>query len=74
MQLPNKLYLYKNSTLVLLPIVLKEIKDEPILVLDLYKKVKCELKESTDFLSAMDVLYAINMVDITEEGEVFKCL
>lgn len=29
MQLPNKLYSYKNSTLALIPKVLSEIKDDP---------------------------------------------
>lgn len=29
MQLPNKLYSYKNSTLALIPIVLGELKNRP---------------------------------------------
>lgn len=40
MQLPNKLYSYKNSTLALVPVVLKELKGGPLPVIDLYKKVR----------------------------------
>lgn len=73
MQLPNKLYSYKNSTLALLPVVINEIKGQPILASELYRRVKPALKDATDFLSVMDCLYALQMVDITEEGEVFIC-
>lgn len=74
MQLPNKLYSYKNSTLALVPVVLKELKDGPIPVIDLYKKVKPILNDPTDFISVMDCLYAIRAAEINDEGEVFICL
>lgn len=74
MQLPNKLYSYKNSTLALIPIVLKEIQEQPIPVYTLFNKVKPFLNEATDFLSVMDCLYALRAADITDEGEVFLCL
>ena len=34
MQLPNKLYSYKNSTMALTPKVLSEIKDSPVPVFE----------------------------------------
>lgn len=74
MQLPNKLYSYKNSTLSLIPNVLKEIGDSNILVSDLYQRMKPELNDPTDFISVMDCLYALRAVDLNEEGEVFVCL
>ena len=40
MQLPNKLYSYKNSTLYLVPLVLNEIKDAPVMVKDLYERMR----------------------------------
>lgn len=49
MQLPNKLYSYKNSTLVLIPKVLSELKDSPVLLFELYDKLKPELNDATDF-------------------------
>ena len=74
MQLPNKLYSYKNSTLALIPKVLSEIKDSPVPVFDLYDILKPELNDATDFLSVMDCLYALRAADINDEGEVFICL
>jgi hypothetical protein len=74
MQLPNKLYSYENSTLALIPKVLKELQDGSKAVKDLYDDVKQSLDDPTDFLSVMDCLYALRAVDINEEGEVYKCL
>lgn len=74
MQLPNKLYSYKNSTLALIPIVLNKIKNGPVPVKDLYDQVKQSLKDPTDFMSVMDCLYALRAADINEDGEVFICL
>ena len=74
MQLPNKLYSYKNSTLALIPIVLKELQEQPIPVYELFNKVKPFLNEATDFLSVMDCPYALQATDINDEGEVFLCL
>lgn len=74
MQLPNKLYSYKNSTLALIPKVLSEIKGGPVPVFELYDKLKPELNDVTDFLSVMDCLYALWAADINDEGKVFICL
>lgn len=74
MQLPNKLYSYKNSTLALIPVVLRELRQGPMLVGKLYLTVKSSLSDATDFLSVMDCLYALRAVDITDEGEVYQCL
>ena len=74
MQLPNKLYSYKNRTLVLIPVVLKELRQGPMLARDLYLAVRPMLTEATDFLSVMDCLYALRAVEITDGGEVYQCL
>lgn len=74
MQLPNKLYSYKNSTLALVPAVLKELKSGPLPVIDLYKKIKPILNDPTDFISVLDCLYALRAAEINDEGEVFICL
>lgn len=74
MQLPNKLYSYKKSTLALIPKVLDEIKESPVSVFELYDTLKPELNDATDFLSVMDCLYALRAADINDEGEVFICL
>ena len=74
MQLPNKLYSYKASTLALIAKVLTELKNGPVEVKDLFLVMRPSLSDATDFLSVMDCLYALRAVDINEEGEVFSCL
>ncbi len=74
MQLPNKLYSYKNSTLSLIPVVLKKLQNGPIKAGDLYWAIKPMLNEPTDFLSVMDCLYALQAVEITDGGDVYQCL
>lgn len=74
MQLPNKLYSYKNSTLALIPEVLNELKDGSKSVRELYILTRPRLSEATDFLAVMDCLYALRAIDMSDEGEVFLCL
>ena len=74
MQLPNKLYSYERSTLVLIPKVLSRLKMQQMSVLDLYRDMQSELEEASDFISVMDCLYALRAIDMTDEGEVFICL
>ena len=74
MQLPNKLYSYKNSSLALVPIVLKEIQNGPVPVKELYQRLRPSLIDATDFISVMDCLYALRAADINDDGEVFICL
>ena len=74
MQLPNKLYSYKASTLALIPRVLTELKNGPLEVKDLFLVVRPSLSDVTDFLSVMECLYALRAVEINEQGEVYSCL
>ncbi|HEM2695184.1 ABC-three component system middle component 7 [Streptococcus agalactiae] len=74
MQLPNKLYSYKNSTLFYLPLVLEEIKNGNNHVVTLFRAISKYLKEPTDFLSIMDCLYALNAIEMSDSGEVKICL
>lgn len=74
MQLPNKLYSYKESTLALIPKVLTELANGPMTVKDLFLTVRPALPDATDFLSVMDCLYALRAVGINKEGEVYSCL
>lgn len=74
MQLPNKLYSYEESTLALLPKVLRKLTNGPVSVDELYLMLKHSLKDPTDFLSAMDCLYALRAIDMSDDGEVYICL
>lgn len=75
MQLPNKLYSYKSSTLALVPVGLRALQNgRPAEVKDLFLEVKPHLADATDFLSVLDCLYALRAADINDEGEVYSCL
>lgn len=74
MQLPNKLYSYQKSTLAYLPRVLQEIKKGNSNVKDIFHTLSEELDDPTDFLSIMDCLYALNAIEMANEGEVTLCL
>lgn len=74
MQLPNKLYSYQKSTLAYLPRVLNEIKSGNSNVKDIFHAISEELDDPTDFLSIMDCLYALNAIEMSNEGEVKLCL
>jgi len=74
MQLPNKLYSYRESTLSFVPIVLNFIKSRPVPVKDLYERTRPFLNDATDFMLVMDCLYALRAADINDKGEVFLCL
>lgn len=73
MQLPNKLYSYKKSTLALIPDVLIALGNERMPVKRLYSKIRPHLSEAMDFLSVMDCLYALRAIDMSDDGEVFRC-
>lgn len=74
MQLPNKLYSYKSSTLALLPKILNKLQNRPIKIKDLFWQINPHLEDATDFLSALDCLYAMRMIEIIEDTEeVFLC-
>lgn len=68
MQLPNKLYSYKNSTLALLPGVLTVLKEGPMDVIGLYDMMNQGLKDPTDFMSVMDCAYALRQSTLMNKG------
>ena len=73
MRLPNKLISYNESTLSLLPKILVKLKNGPVEVTYLYRMMRFEIDDPTDFLSAMDCLYALRTADIDERGMVYLC-
>lgn len=74
MQFPNKLYSYKNSTLALLPEVLNKLQNGPVTIKDLFWELNPILEDPTDFLSALDCLYAMQIIEMTEDMEaIFLC-
>ena len=69
MKLPGKIIPYRNSVLALFPVILREVRDGQLTVAELFTNmVTDEHIDSADFLSALDALYALRKIDLTEEG------
>ena len=69
MNLPGKIIPYRNSVLALFPVILRKVRDSEITVSELYSVVVTEGHfDSADFLSALDALYALRKIDLTEGG------
>lgn len=73
MQLPNKLYSYNESSLSLMPKILKELIAGPVNVVQLFLSMKDTFEDPSDFITTMDCLYALRKVDINEKGEAYIC-
>ena len=73
MQLPNNLYSYKESSLFLVPIILKRIGTRPVRVEELYLSLKQYTTSPSDFIGAMDCAFALGTIDLNDEGEVYRC-
>jgi hypothetical protein len=73
MQLPNKLYSYSESILPVMLEISRELKHGNIKVSELYMKIKPGLKDSTDFILAMDCLFALKIADINQNEEAYLC-
>lgn len=63
MILPNKIFSYSESTISKFPVILTYIKQSPITVWELYKKVKRFVHNTEEFISVLDCLYALNKVN-----------
>ena len=74
MQLPSKLFSYAESNLALMPPILERLHAQgETSVEDLLSAVKPYCETLPDFLHAMDCLYALGKIDITEEGNICLC-
>ena len=52
---------------------MKELSDGALPVTELYRRMRPYFSDATDFLSAMDCLYAIRAVDLNDKGELYIC-
>jgi hypothetical protein len=62
MRLPSKVTPFKDSILSILPLLLNEIKNMEVPPMILYEKIKSEIEGVSDFLIALDCLYALNKI------------
>lgn len=72
MLFPNKLFSYNESILPKLPVVLKELKKQPLGVRELYKKVVRSLDGVNEYIDVLDCLYALHRIEYDEEEGVLR--
>ncbi|GKS13359.1 hypothetical protein YDYSY3_43590 [Paenibacillus chitinolyticus] len=64
MKFPNKLYTYNESIISKLPIIMNEIEnDKDFSLSDLYSSVISKFQNITEFLDALDCLYALGKIE-----------
>lgn len=67
MKLPSKYITYKDSSFSKIPYFLHELEVSDLTVYDLYKKVKNKVEGVKEFVDVLDILYALNKVELIEE-------
>lgn len=71
MLLPNKLFSYNDSVLSKLPVILINL-TTPLSPKQLYYVINANLTP-IEFIEALDCLYALGKINITEEGKLYIC-
>lgn len=66
MKLPGKSTHYKNSVIALFPVVLSILQSGDCAILDLYRQ--SGIQSLSDYMNALDCLYALGKIEITEGG------
>lgn len=72
MLLPSKLFSYNESILSKFPVVLKELKKQPMGVHELYRKVIKDLSGVNEYIDVLDCLYALHKIEYDEKEEVLR--
>ncbi|MFC5532237.1 ABC-three component system middle component 7 [Cohnella yongneupensis] len=64
MKFPNKLYSYNESIISKFPIILNAIENHSdSTILDLYSSVSSKFQNTSEFLDALDCLYALGKIE-----------
>lgn len=72
MLLPNKLFSYNESILCKFPVLLKELKKQPLGVHDLYQKVIGNLTGVNEYIDVLDCLYALHKIEYDDNEGVLR--
>lgn len=70
MKLPSKSTPYKNSVIVLFPDILSVLQLGECSVLELYRQTG--ITNISDYMNALDCLYALGKIEISEEGGLMR--
>jgi hypothetical protein len=69
MRFPSKVTPFRASVLSKFPPLLKQIKNNDISVMDLFINMHGRIDNPTDFLEALDCLFALNKIELTKQEE-----
>lgn len=72
MLLPSKLFSYNETALSKLPDILDAL-EEPKPPLVVYHKIKGKISSPLEFMAALDILYALGEIELTEERMLTRC-
>ncbi len=72
MLFPNKLFTYSESVISKFPLILVEVQQGPVAVVDLYKRVADRVSGVSEYLDALDCLYALRKIEFDEEEGVLR--
>ena len=72
MRLPSKVTPFMDSTLSIFPLLLSEIKKGDIPPIILFGKVKNRVSGISNYLMALDCLFALNKIELIEETGVIS--
>ena len=67
MKLPNKSIPYDKSIFPLFPVLLKALQQKDVSVSNLWEAASANEIVLLDFIGALDCLYALGMIDLTDE-------
>ncbi|WP_138187001.1 ABC-three component system middle component 7 [Paenibacillus alvei] len=73
MKFPNKLYTYNESIISKFPIILNAIEnDRDFSISDLYSSVISKFRNTSEFLDALDCLYALGKIEYSFDSRRVK--
>lgn len=72
MIIPNKIVSLEQSILGKSRYILSSVSNKPINVHMLYSKIKDKFTDINEFVLALDVLFSLDFIDVTEVYEVYK--
>ena len=67
MKLPNKISLYKESSLGKFPIILEFVQNCNMTPVELYVKTKKSFESLSDYIETLDCLFAMNRISLNPD-------
>lgn len=72
MRLPNKVTPYSKSVIAWFPSILSSLEEKAMSPQDLMEALVTGQANMGDFLDALDCLYALNKIELTDEGRLLR--